>query len=157
MIKQTKRSLFFKFFIPAMVKKSRKKTTSENDGAVQFQNLKKEIAQIKHQLENLRQFISEISQNSAFDKTDVEQTSNRYKELAMKLQERETTLKYREDLYEKHIVNLENLISERQRYLELSQQNQLFNQFPDLLEYYVNKQAQLSEQLQGLRTQLEET
>ena len=137
-----------------MPKKSANGERKEPSG-VQFDKLKNTIRCIQSELLILRTFIAEISRNTSFDKADLEKAVDTYKALALTLQEKELDLKYREDLYEKHIKQLEHTIQQRQGFLEQPPQNELFSKFPDLLQFYVTKQATLSESLTQLKTNLE--
>ena len=122
---------------------------------VQFAKLRQEIALVSKQLDNLRLFITEISRIASFDKEDIAQTIQTYKTLAMNLQEKEQTLKYREELYHQHIVKLNTTITSRQQFLERVGSTDLFETFPELLSYYVEKQAVLSNSLDQLKAKLE--
>jgi hypothetical protein len=73
----------------------------------------------------------------------------------MNLQEKEQTLKYREELYHQHIVKLNTTITSRQQFLERVGSTDLFETFPELLSYYVEKQAVLSNSLDQLKAKLE--
>jgi hypothetical protein len=135
--------------------KKNKQTLSAPDSPVQFERLREEINVISARLTQLRDFITEISQKSGFDQEDVERTVQVYKELAMSLQEKEQSLKYREELYTQHIVRLDEMINSRQKFLEKMGSNDLFQTFPELLNFYVEKQATLTDTLEQLKLKLD--
>ena len=130
-------------------------TSKPENMAAQFVKLRQEIASISKKLDALRAFITEISQIASFDKEDVAQTVQTYKTLAMTLQEKEETLKYREELYHQHIVKLNTTIVNRQQFLEKVGSTDLFETFPELLAFYVEKQAILTNSLDQLKSKLD--
>ena len=117
-----------------------------------FAALEAQLVKVNTQLEELIKFSSLIIQ-PCFDKDDQKLVACKVKEVTELKTLLEETLKKRRLIYQTQVCVVEEHIGAREEVFQHS--SELFDEFPDILEYFVKKQDNLKTNLDGIKTRLQ--
>lgn len=122
-----------------------------------FQKYEKEIVTLGRRYAQLDDLRRAMKTQECFDSEDEKMMVSKLAELAEAKKHFEIVLAKKKAIYESSIQNMEQHIQTRQQTLEsFEQKTQFFQNFPDVLEFFVRKQGRLSESLQDIKRKLAE-
>lgn len=112
------------------------------------------IANLSSQLAKLEVLYSNI-QDTQFDDEDRQMVSYKIADLKQIRQTAEETLRQKRQIYETQIKQMQIQLDARQTSLETCDTNAvIFQDFPDILQYFVQKQTRLNHSLEQIKKQL---
>jgi hypothetical protein len=119
-----------------------------------FKNLTDNIQKLELQENNLRTFASQLV-NPTFDDEDRNVVYRKIMEIQAQSTDLKTTLKTKQDFYNQNVQGFVKQLKARQATLTVGKTNQrVFEQCPDVLQYFIEKQSHLDKSLQNIKTQL---
>jgi hypothetical protein len=116
-------------------------------------------AQIKSLSKQEQDFITLAEQlvSSVFDDEDRRMVHRKILEIQGTRQLMEQTLAKKKEIYKNQIMGMEQQLQARQQALEtFDKERKIFQQFPDVLEFFARKQSRLIETLTAIRDQLQQ-
>lgn len=116
-----------------------------------FERLVLQIASMKTQEERLLKLAEKIQPAGGFDDEDKQVVSSEIKQLHDNLTRLETELKHKKEIYDLYVVAIEQKIQNRTEALNTVKD---FDHFPELLQFFANKQNKLQDSLQAVKVQL---
>lgn len=118
-----------------------------------FEKLEEEIKQLKSQEESLTRFLKHLDTNENFDTEDKKTVLGKLKQIMLLQQTLQKTLDEKKNIYETQIKQMKAAVDARQKVLEnYDHSEQVFQQFPDLLQYFASKQKRLTEVVEEAKT-----
>ena len=126
-------------------------------GAVQlFDQLEKQITDLNGQIHRLME-LGKCMKEECFDEEDQQMVLYKIQESQQIKQSLEYTLAQKKDIYNTQVKVMERQLQKRKRSLEdLDERSRLFETFPDILKYFVQKQTRLEHSLQGIKEKLQQ-
>ena len=116
-----------------------------------FERLVQQITSMKTQEHRLLKLAEKIEPAGGFDDEDKQVIDHEVRQLQVTLTRLETELKYKKDIYDLYVVAIEHKIQNRTATLNTVKD---FDHFPDLLQFFANKQNKLQDSLQAVKMQL---
>ncbi len=120
-----------------------------------FAKLETQIASLGEQEKAIGCLCQKI-QSDCFDEEDRKMVQQKFLDICETKRQFEITLEKKKEIYQNQIVGLETRLQRRQHVLEtFDKQQNVFKEFPDVLEYFARKQSRLNETLTSIKQQLE--
>ena len=85
-----------------------------------------------------------------FDKEDIYIVSETHKQVLQKYNEKVASFQYKKSLYDGQIKSIQLQVDKRIQLLKDPKYEKTFKQFPELLSYYVQKQASMNQSLDNV-------
>ena len=119
-----------------------------------FSKLENEIKSLAAQEENLSKFATYVNSDT-FDDEDRTMVRNKQMHISTTKRNLEEVLSKKKDIYNTQVKMMEHKLVERQSKLEnFGKNTTLFNDFPDVLEFFARKQSRLNETLGSVKKKL---
>jgi hypothetical protein len=119
-----------------------------------FSKLENEIKSLAAQEENLLKFATYVN-SETFDDEDRTMVRNKQMHNSSTKRHLEEVLSKKKDIYNTQVKMMEQKLVERQSKLEdFGKNTTLFNDFPDVLEFFARKQSRLNETLGSVKKKL---
>jgi len=122
-----------------------------------FNDLEQQIKDIDKYITGLTSFHGLVSKN-CFDNEDHEFVAVKIQQATQLREGLSDTLIRKREIYENQVMTMEQQLQSRQtnmeEFLELSGSGELFDAFPDVLEFFAKKQARLEESLGAIKRKL---
>jgi hypothetical protein len=119
-----------------------------------FGKLENQIKSLVTQEESLAQLATYVN-SEIFDDEDRAMVRNKQMHITSTKKQLEEVLFKKKDIYNTQVKIMENRLSERQSKLEdFGKKTSLFNDFPDVLEFFARKQSRLNTSLGSVKTKL---
>ena len=119
-----------------------------------FSKLENEIKSLAAQEENLLRFATYVN-SETFDDEDRTMVRNKQMHISSTKRHLEEVLSKKKDIYNTQVKMMEQKLVERQSKLEdFGKNTTLFNDFPDVLEFFARKQSRLNETLGSVKKKL---
>jgi hypothetical protein len=119
-----------------------------------FSKLENEIKSLAAQEENLLKFATYVN-SETFDDEDRTMVRNKQMHISSTKRHLEEVLSKKKDIYNTQVKMMEQKLVERQSKLEdFGKNTTLFNDFPDVLEFFARKQSRLNETLGSVKKKL---
>ena len=117
-----------------------------------FDNIKKDIKALEcqlHDLATLKDSMSSVTPD-IFDKEDIYIVSETHKQVLQKCTEKVASFQYKKRLYDGQIKSIQIQVDKRIQLLKDPKYEKTFKQFPELLSFYVQKQASMNQSLDNV-------
>lgn len=119
-----------------------------------FKHLEAKVEEIASLQNSLEIFLDELKA-TGFDQEDRARVKEKLVDIKKEKAELQKTLNRKKHVYETQIKEVENQLNEREQHLnKLCAQSDVFRTFPDILNYFAEKQSRLNANLEEIRFQL---
>lgn len=119
-----------------------------------FRGLELELHRLASELQSLAEAKASLPA-SCFDAEDVAILELKERQTVERREALQASLDHKRSIYEQQVRGLEQQIQTRERSLDkLNNSTQLLQKFPDLLEYFTEKQVRLEAELRQIKREL---
>lgn len=118
-----------------------------------FKELETNIMQCTRNIEKLNKLKLQFSKEQGFDEQDGAIVQKYIDKTKKNCQLLKNELKKKQYIYETGILKMEKAITKRHKLLE-STSNDVFQNYPELLNYFTDKQRKLSSELKTIKTEI---
>lgn len=121
-----------------------------------FAKLEAQISSLAEQ-QKLVTALSEKMTAACFDEEDRRIIQQKLQQISETKAQIEDSLQKKKEIYQTQIIGMEKQLTQRQKIFESCEQTQnLFREFPDVLDFFARKQSNLSDTLTKIKDQLQQ-